>query len=103
MIFLLSFILSALSFALYFKCGDLARERKARRAAEEAHASLLDHSHGITTSALRGNPLVKCAHPSPQPASDHWYWRARFEGLEYLFTEESLRTARNRAELLLRK
>jgi len=59
--------------------------------------------HEIANSCLRGHPLIKWKHPSPTPASDHWYWRVRFEGLEYLFTEEAMKQARQRAELLIVK
>lgn len=77
--------------------GVRAQLWKARRGEQAA----IERLHAVSDSALRGHPMVQWRHPAPQPASDLWYWRARFDGTEYLFTEEAVRTARQRAELLL--
>ena len=85
-------LVTVLSLLLYFARCDVARERAAR-----------EKLHGVADSAMRGHPLVKWSHPNPLPSSDKWYYRARFAGVEHLFTEEAIRTARHRAESLRSK
>ena len=83
---------------------DLALIRHLRRECARAHEraeQAVECLHAVSDSALRGHPMVQWRHPAPQPASDLWYWRARFDGTEYLFTEEAVRTARQRADHLL--
>lgn len=80
----------------------LAQEREERVHCSE-HCSALNRAyerlHSVSNSALRGHPLVKWRHPQPVPAADRWYWRARFEGVEHLFTDEQITAARQRADL----
>lgn len=42
---------------------------------------------------MKGHPLVKWRHPQPNPAGDTWYWRARFEGRNALFTDQAVQAA----------
>ena len=81
--------------------SDLAGVRAQLWHARRGEQAAIERLHAVSDSALRGHPMVQWRHPAPQPASDLWYWRARFDGTEYLFTEEAVRTARQRASLLL--
>ena len=99
LVLILATVASCLAFACYFLLCDRAQLRhdllhtRAELAESEAYRD------DVKRSALRGHPLVKWQHPSPTPTADRWYWRARFAGLEYLFTEEAIRTARTRGAL----
>jgi len=65
-------------------------------------AAANERIHEFSNSLLRGFPVVKFRHPEPVPANaDHWYYRIRMENLDHLFTEEAVREARRRAELLI--
>lgn len=108
---ILAFLLYALGLATFAWFYVL----KARRdAALQRHLEIAEYKthcfedcphkrlHDITNSAILGSPMVRFAHPSPVPSSaDHWYFRVRIEGLDHLFTEEAVRSARRRAELLI--
>jgi hypothetical protein len=78
-------------------------ERKARLQAVAALHAANEQLHAVTASSMRGHPLVRLNNPKPTPASDKWHYYARFEGVGYRFTEEALRTARERDESLRAK
>ena len=102
MIWLLLLLLAmatALAVALYWALDERDLQRRARERAEAALVQSNERIHAISNSALAGHPLVKWRHPNPMPASDAWYWRARFAGRNALFTEEAVRTAFLRGDL----
>lgn len=101
MIFALATLSSALAFWLLFAARDIAALRRARDDAEARASKANERLHAVSNSALRGHPLVRWTHPNPSPASDRWYWLARFDGRQALFTAEALDTATKRATLLL--
>lgn len=87
---------------------SLARSKhQAERATCAKHCRALNHAHerlhAVADSSLLGHPLVRWRHPDPTPAADAWYWRARFEGKEALFTDEALVTALERGRPHLSK
>ena len=108
LLLVLAAVAGALAYLLHRAQTELSIERAACRhlrgecsRAHERAEQAIERLHAVSDSALRGHPMVQWRHPAPQPASDLWYWRARFDGTEYLFTEEAVRTARQRASLLL--
>ena len=94
------FLVAALGWIVEIHFGRVERKSRADCMKRCTHLNAAyERLHAVSNSNLRGHPLVKWRHPQPVPSSDTWYWRARFEGLEYLFTEEALRTARTRGAL----
>jgi hypothetical protein len=97
MCFTLAIVCTALAFFL-------AREHDARRRLQlrvfDLSIRLADseeYRELVKKSALRGNPLVKWNLHSTGVT----YFRARFEGVEYLFTSEAVAQAKRMADLLI--
>lgn len=80
---------------LVLLCGvrRLRQERIRRERAEADARRANERIHQISNSAMKGHPLVKWRHPQPNPAGDTWYWRARFEGRNALFTDQAVQAA----------
>jgi hypothetical protein len=95
-------VLAVLLFTLWRLSARDARKAQVRADAEEAaKLKAVRDMHRAINEAMGGYPLVKWNHPSPTPTSDKWYYKARFAGRVYLFTEEAVRVAGERASLLL--
>lgn len=95
---ILATLFGCVAIALWLRERDLRRSFEAK--AFVLNARLEDseeYRELVKQSGLRGNPLVRWTHKSTNAV----FLKARFEGETYLFEEEAVRQARQRAVLMM--